>query len=682
MIEQSVVENIIETSNSRIVDIISDFVSLKRRGANYVGCCPFHNEKTGSFSVSAAKGIFKCFGCGKSGNAVKFMMEHEHMTFTEAIHYLGQKVGIEVKEIQLSPEMEQAKSRRESLLAVCEFAQNTFTNNLWNTPEGISVGLPYFRGERGFRDDIIRKFELGYSLEKRDSFTQLALQHGYKSEFLKEASLSIFSENGYQADKFAGRVMFPIHSLSGRVVAFGGRVMVKRDNIAKYINSNENELYHKSDIVYGIFQAKAEIMRKDRCYLVEGYTDVISMHQAGITNVIASCGTSLTDGQIHIVQRFTNNMTVLYDGDNAGIKAAERGINMLLNEGMNVKVLLLPNGDDPDSYARTHTADEFLSYVEANQTDFIHFKANILANKAAGDPLSRSSLITDIVHTISIVQDTVLRTLYIKDCSHILGIDEATLFNVLEKMLVDNAMKSHDEKQKQQLRQLNQEQHQRAADSANLTPEQMRTEPPATAPLVGNYSELIERRENPYIYEERELMRLFVKYIDQTFVVNRGTEKQYTTTVGDYIVTQLSIDGIQSNSDIINKLLRIYIDAPDKNAIKPDYFINQPDPEVSTFAADLIESKYENIAQHKRMKDAMAKEADMLDELVPHIVNEMRLKKVLIEIEKIKTELKNAEQNGADIETLTAITKKLMKFNELKCIYSKHTGNRTVIKAR
>ncbi len=677
MIEQKVVDNVIETSNSRIVDIVSDFVSLRRRGANYVGCCPFHNEKTGSFSVSAVKGIYKCFGCGKSGNAVKFIMEHEHMTFVEAVRYLGSKVGIEVKDVQMTPEMEQAQSRRESLVAVCEFAKNTFISNLWDTPEGVSVALPYFRGERGFRDDIIKKFELGYSLEKRDSFTQLALQRGYKAEFLKEASLSIFGENGYQADRFFGRVMFPIHSLSGRVMAFGGRVMVKSDKTAKYINSQENELYHKSDIVYGIYQAKAEISRQQRCYLVEGYTDVISMHQAGITNVIASCGTSLTPGQISIVQRFTNNMTVLYDGDAAGIHAAERGINMLLEAGMNVKVLLLPNGEDPDSYARTHTADEFTQYVEANQTDFIQFKAKLLASEVANDPLKRSTLITDIVRTISIVQDTVLRTLYIKDCSHILDIDEQTLFGVLEKMLVDKAIKTHDDQEKQRIRQRDQEQHQRAADSNNLTPEQQRTEPPATAPITGNYADLIEKRNNPYIYEERELMRLFVNYVDRTIFA--GTPQE--ATVGEYIVTQLAADDIVSHSDIINKLLNIYNTAPNKSNLKPNFFLKQTDPQICSYVVDLMESKYQLSKYHQRF-NTIVPEEEQLDELVPHIMNEMRLKKLLTEIDKIKAELKDAEQNNAPLETKTEIMKRLMLYNEVKRQISKRAGNRTVIKLR
>lgn len=672
MIDQKTVDSVIENANSKIVDIVSDFVSLKRRGANYVGCCPFHNEKTGSFSVSAAKGIYKCFGCGKAGNAVSFVMEHEHFTFVEAIKYLGNKVGIDVKDEELTPEMQQAKSRRESLTAVCEFANNTFVDNLWNSDEGISVGLPYFRGERGFRDDIIKKFELGFSLSKRDAFTQLALSRGYKQEFLKDSGLSIFGENGYKADRFFGRVMFPIHSISGRVVAFGGRVMVKSKEVAKYINSPETELYHKSDIVYGIFHAKAEIVRQDRCYLVEGYTDVISMHQAGITNVIASSGTSLTTGQIKLIQRFTNNITVLYDGDAAGIHAAIRGIDMILAEGMNVKVLLLPDGEDPDSFARSHNAEDYVKYIEEHQTDFIRFKAKLLMDDAKDDPLKKSELINDIVRTIAVVQDTVLRSLYIKECSKMMDMEEATLFSVLEKTLVNKAIKDRDEKEKRRVQQQNDEMRQRAEDSMHLTEQQMRNEPPANVPI--DYQDILAKRNNPFVYEERELMRFFVTYVDAKLFADTDDE----TTVGEYIISQLAADNMSSYEDTINKILQSYIDAPDKSAIKPDFFVNQADPSISAMAADLIESKYPLSKYHKRFYNVVD-EKDQLDDLVPRCMNEMRMKKVIVDMERIKSELKDAEANGAAPEVIDDIMNRLFVYNEAKRQISKLIGNRTVI---
>lgn len=674
MIDQKTVDSVIETANSNIVDIVGEYVSLKRRGANYVGCCPFHNEKTGSFSVSKAKGIYKCFGCGKAGNAVSFIMEHEHMDFVEAIKFLGPKVGIYVKDEQMTPEMEQAKSRRESLNAVCEFAKNTFSDNLWNTPEGVSVGLPYFRTERGFRDDIIKKFDLGFSLSKRDAFTQLALTKGYKEEFLQEASLSIIGENGYKSDRFFGRVMFPIHSISGRVVAFGGRVMVKSDKVAKYVNSQENELYHKSDVVYGIFQAKAEIVRKDRCYLVEGYTDVISMHQAGITNVIASCGTSLTNGQIHVIQRFTNNITVLYDGDAAGIHAAVRGIDMILAEGMNVKVLLLPDGDDPDSFARNHNAEEYVAYIEEHQTDFIRFKAKLLMDESKGDPTKRSEIINDMVRTISVVQDTVLRTLYVKECSKLMDIDEATLFKVLEKILVDKAHKEYDDREKQKIRQRDEEQKQRAEDSMTLTESQMANEPPAIAMHPGNYSDLLAKRENPFAYEEKELVKYFVNYVDQTIFENTDGK----TTVGEYIIEQLQKDNIQSVDPSISALFQSYIDAPDHSKVKPEFFINQANTLVNSLAVDVIESKYKLSTYHQRYF-TVVDEKDRLDELIPHLLNQIRLKKLMKEIDQLNSELKELEETGAPDEQIDELMAKLVLYNEAKRRIAKVAGNRTII---
>lgn len=671
MIDQQTIETVKETANSNIVDIIGDFVSLSKRGANHIGCCPFHNEKTPSFYVSKAKGIYKCFGCGKAGNAVTFVMEHEHLTFFEAIKYLGPRFGIQVKDEQLTPEQEQAVSLRESVSAALEFARQTFIDNLWNSPEGISVGLPYFRGERGFRDDTIRKFELGFSLSKRDAFTQLALQHGYKEEFLKEASLSIFGDNGYKVDKYFGRVMFPIHSISGRVIGFGGRVMVKSDKAAKYINSNESVLYHKSDVVYGMFQAKSEIVRKDRCYLVEGYTDVISMHQAGLTNTIASCGTSLTTGQIHVIKKFTNNITVLYDGDSAGIHAAVRGIDMVLAEGMNVKVLLLPDGEDPDSFARTHNADEYVAYIEAHQTDFIQFKAKLLLDDAKGDPTKTSEIINDMVLTISKVQDTILRTIYVQECSKIMNIDEATLFDVLQKVLVDSAHKKFDDIEKRNIQQRNEEQAQRAADSVNLNEQQMAQTPSATANLVHSYDEMLAKRANPFLFEERELARYFVNYIDHPLFANSDNP----TTVGEYIIQQLEKDGLPCINPDIAQLIQAYIDAPDHSIIKPEFFVNQSDPAICSLAADLIGSKYKLSKYHQRFY-TMVEEKDQLDELIPHLLNEMRIKKVKQEITRLKNELAQAEQNGASDDAKNDILRQLMVYNEAKRLIAKATGNR------
>ena len=418
MIDQPTIDRIHEAA--RIEEVVGDYVTLRRRGVNMLGLCPFHNEKTPSFTVSPAKGIFKCFGCGKGGNSVHFIMEHEQISYVDALKYLAKKYHIEVKERDLSPEEMQANNDRESMFLVNDFAQKYFTNTLHHHVEGKAVGLSYFH-ERCFRDDIIQKFQLGYCLEERDAFTKEALKSGYNKDFLVKTGLTIEytnSENGEKvppvggfrgADRFRGRVMFPVHSLSGKVLAFGGRVLKKDEKTAKYVNSPESEIYHKSNELYGIFFAKQAIVKHDRCYLVEGYTDVISMHQSGIENVVASSGTSLTPGQIRLIHRFTENVTVIYDGDSAGIKASIRGIDMLLEEGLNIKVLLLPDGDDPDSFARKHNASDFIEFVNQNSTDFIRFKTNLLLEDAGNDPIKRAGLIQDLVKSIAIIPNQIIR---------------------------------------------------------------------------------------------------------------------------------------------------------------------------------------------------------------------------------------------------------------------------------
>lgn len=387
MIDSATVDRIMEAAQGQITDVISEYVNLKRRGINYIGNCPFHNEKTPSFIVSPHKGIFKCFGCGKGGNAVNFLMEHEQITFVEAIKSLGRKFHIHIEEREPSPEALQHQNERESMMVVTEYAAKYFAQTLYETDEGQSVGLGYFR-QRGFRDDIIKKFQLGYSPEQRDALTRQAQQHGYKIEFLEKTGLSIVRDD-YKADRFRGRVIFPIHSLSGKVIAFGGRVLKSDAKTAKYLNSPESEIYHKSRILYGIYQARQEMVRQDRTYLVEGYTDVLSFHQAGITNVVASSGTALTVDQIRLMARFTPNITIIYDGDPAGIKASIRGIDLVLEEGMNVKVLLLPEGEDPDSFAKKLGKEKLLQYIRDNETDFIKFKTSILLEDTHNDPIKR-----------------------------------------------------------------------------------------------------------------------------------------------------------------------------------------------------------------------------------------------------------------------------------------------------
>lgn len=433
MIDKATVDRILDATD--IVDVISDFVTLRRRGANYIACCPFHNEKTPSFSVSPSKGIFKCFGCGKAGSAVTFVMEHEQMTYPEALKYLAHKYGIEVHEQEETPEDTADRLRRESMIAVSEFAAGYYADSLFNTAEGHSVGLSYFRQKRGFSDETIRKFGLGWSPSGRPfasgppapTLPQTALRNGYKKEFLLATGLC-YEHGGELVDKFRERVIFPIHSLSGRVIAFGGRTLRDDKTVAKYLNSPESEIYNKSNSLYGIYLAKSAIAREQKCYLVEGYADVISMHQAGIENVTASSGTSLTVEQIRMIKRFTPNITVLYDGDAAGIKAARRAVNMLLEEGMTVKVVLLSDGEDPDSFARSHTRQEILDYLSEHEMDFISFKYSLLSGPEGSDPIRKAELIRDIIDTVAVIPDQIARSVYIEQCARQLSMKEDVLF--------------------------------------------------------------------------------------------------------------------------------------------------------------------------------------------------------------------------------------------------------------
>ena len=674
MINRLIVDNIIETANEHIVDVVSDFVSLKKRGSGYVGCCPFHNEKTPSFHVTPSRGIYKCFGCSKGGNALNFVMEYDHLTFVEALRYLGNKFNIDVPDEEETPEMVQARSERESMMAVMTYAKESFIQNLWETEEGESVALPYFR-HRGFRDDIIRKFELGYSLDRRDAFTTQALAHGFKQIYLEKTGFTISGDNGYRSDRFHGRVMFPIHSVSGKVIAFGGRVMQTNGKVAKYFNSPENELYHKSNVLYGIYQAKNEINRLDMCYLVEGYTDVISMHQSGIVNVVASSGTSLTDGQIALIKRYTNNITVLYDGDKAGVKASERGINMILEQGMNVKVVFLPDGDDPDSFARKHNADEYREYINSHQTDFIKFKATVLMDDAKNDPLKKSALINNIVSTIAVVQDKVLRDIYIRECASIMQMSEQTLFDVLRDKLVNDAIKRRDEIERQ--RQQHDRYEERTAKEAN----ELYVDPNSQTPVAANTTPqpVAQPAKNSFANEERTLLRYFVKYIDK--ILFQGTE--YQTTVGEYIVSMLATDEYVSSDNIFNKIIQYYIDIEDKTSISPKTFINVADAEISQMAAQLIEDKYElskmyRDPQYSKTHTTVTPEEKMLDTLIPRIMNEINIKKVINKIQELTSELQKEEAQNPESERIMQLVEEIGKWNSIKCDLSKVVGERAV----
>lgn len=433
-IDRETIQRILDTAD--IVEVVSDFVSLKRKGANYMGLCPFHNERTPSFSVSKSKGIFKCFSCGKSGRVLSFVMDHEQLSYTDALRYLAKKYNIEIVEHEMSDKEREEESERESMMAANDFALQHFKKNLTETKDGQDIGLSYFH-ERGVSDAMIQKFQLGYALEQRDALYNAAIAQGYNEKFLFSTGLCGKSENGRVYDKYKGRVIFPIFGISGKPIAFGGRTLSQRKDVAKYVNSPESIIYHKSNVVYGLYQAKQAIVKYDKCILVEGYMDVISMFQSGIENVVASSGTSLTEGQIRLIHRFTENVLVIYDGDAAGIKASLRGIDMLLAEGLNVKVLLLPDGDDPDSFAKKHSAQEFADYIKENETDFMRFKTSILLQGAENDPISRSKVINDIVRSISVIPDTITRSVYVKECSRMLEINEKTLVLQVNKYIKD-----------------------------------------------------------------------------------------------------------------------------------------------------------------------------------------------------------------------------------------------------
>jgi len=429
MIDHSTIDKIMQAAE--ITEVIGDFVSLKKRGVNYLGLCPFHNEKTPSFTVSPAKGIFKCFGCSRGGNTVNFVMEHEHLTYPEALKYLAKKYHIEVEEKEESPEEIRQKNERESMLILSGYAQKYFSRILTDNIQGQNIGLSYLK-ERGIRRDTIEKFQLGYSLDSRDAFTKEAGKNGYKKEFLVKTGLSIEKgENVY--DRFWGRVMFPIHSLSGRVIGFGARTLKTDPKAAKYLNSPESEIYHKSSSLYGIYFARQSLVKQDKCFMVEGYTDVISFVQSGIENVVASSGTALTEDQIRLIRRFTRNITIIYDGDPAGIKASLRGIDLILEQGMHVKVVSLPEGEDPDSFARSHNSSELLDFIDKNELDFITFKTKLLSEGTDNDPVKKANLISEVVRSVAMIPDQIERSVYLQECSRLMGVQEEILFTETAK---------------------------------------------------------------------------------------------------------------------------------------------------------------------------------------------------------------------------------------------------------
>ncbi len=588
MIHKEDIDKIFETA--RVEDVVADYVSLKKRGANLIGCCPFHNEKTPSFYVSPAKGIYKCFGCGKGGHAINFIMEHDRLTYPEALRYLAKKYHIEITEEEQTAEQVQFQNDRESLLVVSSFAQKHFSENLYNTDEGKSIGLGYFR-ERGLREDIIEKFHLGYSLNQRNAFTDIALATGYKMEYLVKSGLTIEYKNESErdiddvdeekktsqlkhADRFFGRVMFPIQNQSGRVIAFGGRTLRTDKKTSKYVNSPETEIYHKSDVLYGLYHSKVAIQKEKFCFLVEGYMDVIAMHQAGVENVVASSGTALTAGQIKLVQRFTNDIIISYDGDQAGINAALKGIDLLLEEGMNVKVLLFPDGEDPDSYSKKVGTQELKDFIVNNAQNFIDYQAHILTKGTKNDPLKKAEAIKKIVSSIALIPDAIYRSVYVKECSRIMEVEEAILLSELNKI----RSKNFNEKGTKNIAQSF------SPDNLNTNEELIQDEKKAS----------IESTE----HQERDIIRLLMNYGNKKVAIggediDAEGNSILVHTLAEVVIHELQNDNITFDNKIYALIFNEFVVKIEADTIPEfNYFLNHENLDICSLTVDLISSPY------------------------------------------------------------------------------------------
>ena len=628
MIPRDVIEHIF--SAAKIEEVVSDYVTLRKRGANLIGLCPFHNEKTGSFTVSPSKGIYKCFGCGVSGNAVGFVMAMEQCSFADAIKQLGKKYHIEVPERQMTAEEQQRQDDRESMFVVNDFANKWFQEQLWETKEGQAIGLSYFR-ERGLRDDIIRKYQLGYSPEKGSPLATALKKKGFSERFiLNDVDTKIGvgvvgkSEDGRIYDRFRDRVMFPIFTVSGKPVAFAGRILKKKDNVGKYVNSPDSLIYSKTNELYGLFQAKQAISRADRCYLVEGQMDVISMFQSGIENVVASGGTALTKPQIRLIQRFTSNITVLYDGDAAGIHAALRGIDMFLEEGFNVKVVLLPDGEDPDSFAQSHDSTEFIQYIEEHQTDFIRFKMALLSKEAGDDPYKRAALIKDITSSIAIIPDIITRQVYIKDCSDRLHMSE----KVLTTEVVNLRRKKIEEHNKAKDREAEQ-----AATTVEPTAESTETTATPVNPTSPLNPTPIKAPKSTLEQNFYNLMQLVVRYGERPIQVG-----DTIYSIGEIIIYTIEEDEIKAPEPVYQAIIDEFKrHCKDEGFKAEDFFKFHPDQAISALAIDMIAEKYQYASFNHEGR---------LGELVTQFLYEIKLTVINQQIEELEQNLKEAQASG------------------------------------
>ena len=725
MIDRSTIDRIMAAAD--IVDVVGEFVTLRRSGANYKGLCPFHDEKTPSFMVSPSKQLCKCFSCGNGGNVVKFVMQHEQMTYPEALKWLGRRYGIEVKEREQTAEQKAAATAREAMFVVNEWARDYFVETLHNNVDGLAIGMSYFR-RRGLRDDIIRKFQLGYSLEQRDALAQKAHAKGFEEKYIESTGLCYRTEDGRLLDRYHGRVIFPVHSVSGRIVAFGGRILnQEQKNVGKYVNSPESEIYSKKRELYGLYLAKQAIVKQDRCYLVEGYLDVISMHQSGVENVVASSGTALTPEQVRLIHRFTNNVTVLYDGDAAGIHASLRGIDILLSEGLNIKVMLLPEGEDPDSYAQARTPEEFRKDLEENEEDFIQFKANLLLKDAGRDPMKRASVITDLTRSISVIPSDIVRQVYIHDLAGRLNIDESAIVNEVAKEIRKRKGEAHSRSNtttppsiqsstQSKIQPAAAQQHSGEHDIPLEAYEQLIPPPESVSGAHDAQQALTSLSTNPLNQErtisgstinlgeskaqqqliacELQLIQLVIRYgqlptiVQQTEVETPWSAAKKTQTteiiadsplVAPYILEELSNDDIHlqvyKHQQILEEAAQHTLENPETFNSR-DYFITHPDQEINRLAAELADDRYPlSIEQQK----AYVPEEKRLVDIVPRVINDYKHAILGVQKEEVLLALRQPELQQQP-EKMNELLKQLIEINELEKQFAKVLGDRVLVR--
>ncbi len=680
MIDQNTVQRILDTAD--IQDVVSDFVTLKKRGVNYIGLCPFHEDSTPSFYVSPSKGICKCFSCGEGGNAVHFLMKLEKCNFQEALRMLAKKYNIEIAEREMTKEEQQAQSDRDSMFVVNEFARDYFQQTLRNSEEGRAIGIAYCRN-RGFREDIIEKFQIGYSTDHRYALAQEAMQKGYKKEYLLKTGLCYENDEHKLRDRFWGRIIFPIHSAAGKVLGFGGRVLSAQTKgiTAKYVNSPESEIYHKGSILYGIYFAKKAIQNLNCCYIVEGYTDVISMHQAGIENVLAPSGTAFTQSQIVKIHQLTSNITLLFDGDEAGIKAALKSINPLLEQGMNTKICLLPDEEDPDSFARKHTAAELRDYIKSNEVDCIRFKVKLLQKEVGQDPIKRAELVSDLVGSIAVIPEAIVRDIYIKECAQMLQMADSLLVAEVAKrrtLLIEQKQKDVQIKARQQERR--ESGTTGASAPTQVPPPDMPMDfPPSQTPFdVATARQLSPT--NRFFKFEQQIIQAVIRYGDKIMCqVEEEDGTQVPLTVTSYVVNDLLEDELEFEYPLHKRILEEAMShANDEGFVAERYFINHPDQEISKMAIELVTDRYQLSKVHLKTQTVIPDE-ERLHEMVPVLMINYKNAIVATELKEIINQLKDPAVANDD-EKCLELMERYKQLKEVERIMAKHLGDRVVLR--